>query len=54
MQGVISAFLYLLTLALCPDMQSIVVRVPWAAEKKADYLVFGGMLYSYLLSPSDL
>lgn len=54
MQSVISAFLCLLTLALCPDIQSVVVRVPWDAEKKADYLVFGGMLYSNLLSPSDL
>jgi hypothetical protein len=34
MQGVISIFLYLLKFALCPQIRSILEKVPWAAEKK--------------------
>jgi hypothetical protein len=33
MQEVISIFLYLLRLALCPKISSILGKVPWAAEK---------------------
>jgi hypothetical protein len=33
MHGIISIFLYLLRLALCPKILSILEKVPWAAEK---------------------
>jgi hypothetical protein len=33
MHGIISFFLYLLRLALCPRVLSILEKVPWAAEK---------------------
>jgi hypothetical protein len=33
MHGIISVFLYLLRLALCPKIQLILEEVPWAAEK---------------------
>jgi hypothetical protein len=33
MQGVISIFLYLLSLLLCPKIWSILKNVPWNAEK---------------------
>jgi hypothetical protein len=33
MHGIISIFLYLLRLALCPRKLSILEEVPWAAEK---------------------
>jgi hypothetical protein len=33
MHGIISVFLYLLRLALCPKIGSILEKVPWAAEK---------------------
>jgi hypothetical protein len=33
MQGLISVFLYLLRLALCPKIWSILEKVPWTAEK---------------------
>jgi hypothetical protein len=33
MHGIISIFLYLLRLALCPKICSILEKVPWAAEK---------------------
>jgi hypothetical protein len=33
MQGIIFIFLYLLRLALYPNIESILEKVPWAAEK---------------------
>jgi hypothetical protein len=33
MHGIISIFLYLLRLPLCPRIRPILERVPWAAEK---------------------
>jgi hypothetical protein len=33
MKEVISIFLYLLRLALCPKIQFILEKVPWAVEK---------------------
>jgi hypothetical protein len=33
MYGIISIFLYLLRLALCPKILSVLEKVPWAAEK---------------------
>jgi hypothetical protein len=41
MQGVISIFLYLLRLALCPKILSILEKVPWAAEKNVYCAVVG-------------
>jgi hypothetical protein len=32
MHGIISIFLYMLRLALCPKIGSILEKVPWAAE----------------------
>jgi hypothetical protein len=40
MQGVISIFLYLLKLALCPKI-SILEKVPWAAEQNVYCAVVG-------------
>jgi hypothetical protein len=33
MQGVISIFLHLLRLALCPKIWSILEKTPWAVER---------------------
>jgi hypothetical protein len=33
MHGIIFIFLYLLRLALCPKIRSVLEKVPWAAEK---------------------
>jgi hypothetical protein len=33
MHGIISIFLHLLRLALCPKILSLLEKVPWAAEK---------------------
>jgi hypothetical protein len=33
MCGIISIFLYLLRLSLCPKIGSILEKVPWTAEK---------------------
>jgi hypothetical protein len=41
MSGIISIFLYLLRLAFCPKIQSILEKVPWVAEKNV-YCVDAG------------
>jgi hypothetical protein len=41
MQQVISIFLYLLRLALCPKILSVLEKVPWAAKKNVYYVVVG-------------
>jgi hypothetical protein len=41
MHGIISIFLYLLRLALCPKIQSILEKVPWAADKNVYCAVVG-------------
>jgi hypothetical protein len=41
MHGIISIFLYLLRLALCPRICSILEKVLWAAEKNVYYVEVG-------------
>ena len=41
MQGVISIFLYLLSLCWCSSIGSVLEKVPWGAEEKVYYFVFG-------------
>jgi hypothetical protein len=53
MQGVISVFLYLLRLTLCPMMWSILENVPWPAEKNV-YCAVAGHLSRHLSFPLDL
>jgi hypothetical protein len=51
MQEVISTFLYLLRLALCPKMWSILENVPWAAEENVYYADVGwNILYTSVRS----
>lgn len=51
-QGIISDFLYLLRLALCPKILSILEGVPWAAEMGEVYSAVFGL--NILLNPLDL
>jgi hypothetical protein len=41
MQGVISVFLYILRLTLCPKIWPILKKVSWAAEKNVYYAPAG-------------
>jgi hypothetical protein len=41
MHGIISIFLYLMRVALCPKIRSILGRVPWAAKKNVFCAVVG-------------
>jgi hypothetical protein len=52
MHGIISIFLYLLRLALCPEIWSILEKVPWAAEKNVYCATVG--FYRHQLGPFDL
>jgi hypothetical protein len=53
MHGIISVFLYLLRLALCPMIWSILEKVPWAAEKNI-YCVAVDGICRHQLDPFDV
>jgi hypothetical protein len=53
-QGVISIFLYLLRLALCPKLWSILEKVPWAAGKNVYCAVVDVIFFRHQLGPLDL
>jgi hypothetical protein len=54
MHGIISIFLYLLRLALCPKIWSILENIPWAAEKNVYCAKLDEILYRHQLGPFDL
>jgi hypothetical protein len=41
MHGILSIFLYLLRLALCPKIKFILEKEPWAAEKNVYFVDVG-------------
>jgi hypothetical protein len=51
MQEVISIFLHFLSLALCPMIWSIPVKVPWAAENNGYCAVADKIFCRYQLGP---
>jgi hypothetical protein len=54
MHGIISIFLYLLRLALCPKIWSILEKVPWAAEKNVYCAEVGWNILQTSANPFDL
>jgi hypothetical protein len=51
MQEVISIFLYLLRLAFCPKIWSILGKVPWAVRRMIIVLLQDGILCRHLSGP---
>jgi hypothetical protein len=54
MQGVILISLYLLRLALCHVIESILEKIPWAAEKMYIMLLPDEMFCRSHLGPSEV
>jgi hypothetical protein len=54
MNGIISVFLYLLRLALCPKIKSILEKVLWAAEKNVYCAEVDEIVCRHQLGPLDL
>jgi hypothetical protein len=54
MQGIISVFLYLLRLVLCPSIWSTLEKVPWAAGKNVYFFLLDEIFCRHQLGPFDL